>query len=152
MNISKILRIVQNNLDQEALQCYSMSPEQMFELYKQTLMNDSAIVVEHGGYVIWGNLESTYVLRIHIFSDQKNFGVVNSLRILTTQLFEKYPFIKIYGVTPNKGFVRMSQRAGWKPDGKLSKSFITGKGDIIDQYVLSAYREDYVDKEVQPIY
>jgi hypothetical protein len=149
---NRILEIVKNNMDQEALQCWSISPDQMFQRYAQSLQMGGVLAVEAGGYVIWGNFESSYVLRIHIFSDQKSFGVVDSLRTLTRHLFYHYPLIKIYGVTPNRGFVKMSARAGWKHDGMLPKSFITNEGILKDQYILSAYREDYVTTKIQPVY
>lgn len=144
----RIIAVVSKNLDREALQCYHLNDAQLYSSYLRAIEFPSNVVVEHEGFVFWGNQETPYVLRIHVFSSTKTSNIMKCARVLTERLFNEHPFIKIYGVTPNKKFHALALKAGWKDDGILSKSFLKSEGTIIDQYIFSAYREDYVSSKV----
>lgn len=146
----RIIRVVSKNLDKEALQCYHLNDAQLYTSYINALNYGSNVVVEDNGLVFWGMMETPYLLRIHVFSSKFNYSIVEGSARLTKRLFEMIPLIKIYGTTPNKGFIALAKKAGWKEDGVLSKSFLKADGTIIDQFMFSAYREDFVSTKVAP--
>jgi hypothetical protein len=49
-------------------------------------------------------------------------------------------------VTANKKFITMGKYAGWKPgqEGILSKSYHTNDGKLIDQFIVSVNKSEFM--------
>jgi hypothetical protein len=75
----------------------------------------------------------------------KNNSPIKSLKagiFLTDLIFNNSKVMKLYGITPLKSMVKVSERIGWKHEGTITKSFMTKEGDLKDQYVFGITREE----------
>jgi len=146
-----VLSIIKNNVfyNPDALQCYSMNNEQILNVYKDILVNRKMLYEYEDGLLFLFQPFSNYMCQIHLFSTSQTQFVTNAKK-LTSKLFSKHPFLKIFGITSNKRFIKVShEKTGWKHEGTLTNSSLNREGQFQDQYILSAFKLDFLDDKSQ---
>lgn len=148
-----ILDIIKHNIEYnpDALQCYSQSKAQMVSVYQDLILNNKAIFEYENGLVFLFQPFSNYMTQIHLFSYSFTEFVSNA-KALTTKVFNKYNYVKLFGISDNKRFITVSKKTGWKLEGNLTNSHVKRDGSLTDQFILSSYRFDYVTSPLYPRY
>ena len=150
---SLVLDIIRENVYRNplSLQCYSLSPDQIFQTYVKIITNDEMIYYRHNELVFLLQPFSNYMSQVHVFSCSKT-NFVSNLKKLTCDIFIKSFYLKLFGITTNQQFIIPAERAGWLLNSVIEKSSIDIKGTLVDQYLFVASRYDYTDIKIDPVY
>ena len=149
ISLVKILEIIWEDLSIEAAQQPGRSKQEIFNKIATDLSAKRSFVVQKSDVVFYAIPDSPWVARVHLFTSSKNYFIRNRIEAgeeLTRYIFRNTPLEKLYGVTSNKKFLALAKYAKWKPghEGVLSKSYKTVEGDMIDQYVISVNRSEFM--------
>ena len=118
--------------------------EQIFTGMKHDIDNHLAFPFEHNGTMFYLKPDNLWVYRVHMFSQTKSLRkTIENANFITNHLFDTIPQVqKLYGINPFKAFGRVVAKAGWTPEGHLSKSLMTEEGKMIDQYIYGISRDE----------
>lgn len=131
-------------VDPWIMQAPEQSKDNLFQVMVKDLEDGYTLAFENNNVVFYVEPENKWLCRIHIFSDATSpikaieGGVKN-----TNQIFDSMLSIqKIYGITPLKSLIRISEKFGWKHEGTLKDSFMQKDGTLKDQYVFGVTRNE----------
>ena len=149
ISLVQILEIIWEDLSTEAAQQPGRTKQEIFNKIASDLKAKRSFVVQKSDVVFYALPDSPWVARLHIFTSSKNHFIRNRIAAgeeLTRYIFRNTPLEKLYGVTANKKFLALAKYAKWKPghEGILSKSYRTVEGDLIDQYVISVNKSEFM--------
>jgi len=148
-SLIRILDIIWKDLDEEAAQMPSRTKQEIFNKICSDLKAKTTFAIHKSDVVFYVEPDSPWVARIHIFTvDEGVFGRerLKAAAELTSFIFRNTKFEKLYGVTANKKFILMAKYSKWKPgqEGILTKSYKTKDGQLIDQYLISVNKSEFM--------
>jgi len=148
-SLIRILEIVWQDLNVEAVQTPSRTRQEIFNKIVSDLKEKRSFAVHKSDVVFYITPDSPWVARLHIFTVNDNVFLrqrFNAGTELTRYIFRNTTLEKIYGVTANKNFLALAKYAKWKPgqEGILTKSYKTSDGNLVDQYIISVNRSEFM--------
>lgn len=139
----KAAYIIYEQIDPWVFQSPEKTKDEIFSDIVDDIKNGRSIPLEKDGFIFYIVPETRWLARVHMFA--KNSNAIDSLKasiFLTNLVFDNSKVNKLYGITPLKSMIKVSERVGWKHEGTLSKSFMTKEGNIKDQYIFGITREE----------
>jgi hypothetical protein len=148
-SLIRILDIIWKDLDVEAAQMPGRTNQEIFNKICADLKAKTTFAIHKSDVVFYAEPDSPWVARLHVFTvDEGVFGRerLNAAAELTRFMFRNTKLEKIYGVTANRKFIAMAKYSKWKPgqEGILTKSYKNNDGQLIDQYLISVNRSDFM--------
>lgn len=120
--------------------------DHIFQDMVHDLENGYSLALERNGVVFYFVPENEWLYRMHLFSKAQDLKLaIEGSLYLTNQIFDLMPKLqKVYGITPHKGLLRVSEKYGWKYEGILTQSFMTSDGALKDQYIFGVTRSENI--------
>jgi|688.fasta_scaffold442477_3 hypothetical protein len=148
-SLIRILDIIWKDLDVEAAQMPSRTKQEIFNKICSDLKAKTTFAIHKSDVVFLVIPDSPWVARLHIFTVDEGVNMRERMKAgkeLTAFIFRNTKIEKVYGVTANKKFITMGKYAGWKPgqEGVLSKSYHTNDGKLIDQFIVSVNKSEFM--------
>jgi hypothetical protein len=140
----EVYEILYQRIDPWIMQAPDQSKDVLFQVMVKDLEDGYTLAFENHGMIFYVEPENIWLCRLHIFSDAKTpikmlKGVVEN----TNQIFDNMKTVKkLYGITPLKSIVKVSEKVGWKHEGTLKDSFMQKDGTLKDQYVFGVTRNE----------
>lgn len=141
-NTDTIKKIIYDNIDPVAMQSPDATKDEIFDTIIKGLEANLSFALTKNDVVMVFVPEGVALLKMHFFSNNKGFSIVDANLHMCNYVFRNSNYQKIYGVTANKKMVKYAIRARWKHEGTLTKSFLDANGNLVDQYILGLTRED----------
>lgn len=136
-------QIIYEQIDPWIFQVPEKSKDEIFNGILDDIRSGKSLPLEKDGFIIYLVPETNWLARVHIFAkNSKPFDSVNAGIFLTNLIFDNSKVDKLYGITPLKGMVKVSEKIGWKHEGILTKSFMTKDGELKDQYIFGVTRTE----------
>jgi len=144
--MTKIEKIIWNNLDEIIFQNPNITKEKVFKNILNDLENNNALAICDGDLVFLFKAETPVLTRMHLFSESRT-GLkrrfLESGKKVIKYFFDNTNTYKVYGMSPDKRFARMVDVSGfWKNEGVLTKSFKDKNNNYVDQYIFGVTKED----------
>jgi hypothetical protein len=139
----EVAQIIYEQIDPWIFQAPEKTKDDIFVDIEQDIKSGKSLPLEKDGFILYIVPETKWLARVHMFA--KNNSPIKSLKagiFLTDLIFNNSKVMKLYGITPLKSMVKVSERIGWKHEGTITKSFMTKEGDLKDQYVFGITREE----------
>lgn len=148
-SLIRILDIIWKDLDVEAAQMPSRTKQEIFNKICADLKAKTTFAIHKSDVVFYAVPDSPWVARLHVFTVDEGVYIRERFKAgtdLTKFIFRNTKIEKIYGVTANKKFLALAKHAKWKPgqEGILTKSYKTNDGELIDQYLISVNRSEFM--------
>lgn len=142
--IQQLYLTLYERIDPWLLQVPEQEKDRIFQDMVNDIKNGYALALEKNGVVFYFVPENEWLYRMHLFSKAENISLaIEGGKHLTNRVFDLMPKLqKIYGITPLKSLVRVSEKFGWKHEGTLKESFMTKDGTLKDQYVFGVSRNE----------
>jgi hypothetical protein len=140
----EIYNILYNRIDPWIMQAPDQSKDHLFQIMVNDLEDGFTLAFENEGMVFYVEPENKWMCRVHIFSLADNpVKMIKGSILNTNQIFDMMTSVqKIYGITPLKSIIRVSEKVGWKHEGTLKDSFMQKDGTLKDQYVFGVTRNE----------
>jgi hypothetical protein len=138
----RVAQIIYEQIDPWIFQAPEKTKDEIFNEIIVDIKTGKSLPLEKDGFVFYLIPETKWLARVHMFA--KNNNAIDSLKasiFLTNLIFNNSKVAKLYGITPLKSMVKVSERVGWKHEGVLSNSFMTKEGDLKDQYIFGITRQ-----------
>ena len=139
----KVARIIYEQIDPWIFQSPEKTKDEIFGEIELDIKTGRSLPLEKDGFIFYVVPETKWLARVHIFA--KNNSPIKSLKasvFLTDLIFDNSKVMKLYGITSLKSMIKVSERIGWKHEGKITKSFMTKEGNLEDQYIFGITREE----------
>ncbi len=139
----KVARIIYEQIDPWTFQSPEKTKDEIFNEIELDIKNGKSLPLEKDGFIFYLVPETKWLARVHMFA--KNDNPIKSLKasvFLTDLIFDNSKVMKLYGITSLKSMIKVSERIGWKHEGKITKSFMTKEGNLEDQYIFGITREE----------
>lgn len=139
----KAARIIYEQIDPWIFQSPGKTKDEIFNDILTDIRTGKSLPLEKDGFIFYLVPETIWLSRVHMFAKSKNY--IDSLKasvFLTNLIFDNSKVMKLYGITPLKSMIKVSERIGWKYEGTITKSFMTKEGNLKDQYIFGVTREE----------
>jgi hypothetical protein len=139
----KVAQIIYDQIDPWIFQAPEKTKDDIFGDIEQDIKSGKSLPLEKDGFILYIVPETKWLARVHMFAKSSNhIKSLHSGIFLTDLIFNNSKVMKLYGITPLKSMIKVSERIGWKHEGTITKSFMTKEGDLKDQYVFGITREE----------
>lgn len=134
--------IIYEQIDPWTFQSPEKTKDEIFETILYDIKHGRSIPLEKDGFIYYVVPETKWLARVHMFSKSNNaILALKASMFLTNFIFDNTKVNKLYGITPLKSMLKVSERVGWKHEGTLTQSFMTENGDYKDQYIFGVTRK-----------
>lgn len=140
----EIYNTLYTRVDPWIMQTPQIQKDHIFQGMVSDLETGYSLALEKDGVVFYFVPENEWFYRMHLFSttDSVTKGIAAG-NYLTSQIFDLMPKLqKVYGITPLKSLIRVSEKFGWKHEGTIVESFMTKEGVLKDQYVFGVTKKE----------
>lgn len=136
-------QIIYEQIDPWIFQAPEKTKDEIFNEMVDDIRSGKSLPLEKDGFIFYLVPETKWLARVHMFA--KNSKPIDSLKasiFLTNLIFDNSKVDKLYGITPLKAMIKVSEKIGWKHEGGLTKSFMTKDGELKDQYIFGVTRTE----------
>jgi len=134
--------IIYEQIDPWLFQSPEKTKDQIFESMLFDMQEGRAVPIEKDGFIFYIVPETKWLVRVHMFSKAvSSITALKASMFLTDFVFDNTKINKMYGITPLRSMLKVSERVGWKHEGTLTQSFMSENGYYKDQHIFGVTRE-----------
>lgn len=99
-----------------------------------------AKIYQHGDSVFLVMRKTKFVAELHLFSEEKSFGIIRNFKKFLIEFWNTTDFVKLEAVFNKPQLCNIVKKVGFKQEGFIEKSYMLPNGELSNEYLYGVSR------------